>query len=301
MRERACNSKKAGKVEEADEEHPGPSLPSVLNNIPSVPKDDAMSGSVMLINGDETSGQDTVCDGVTRSPPDPKKQSSVVTEDVKSVQNHEGPSAQPENTNSCDALSMDNDMPTEVYDVARKQDGGKGHRLKLKKSKYFENSTKDTGSTDSRVLSREDEASVKKILDEGREESQMEEGIVMATKMAENSEELMDMMEDEVSPVFGQCSIGSSSSSSSRKAQSGSSTKKTDADGKTTFHTWFCNCYEIMTYPLYRALSIWSVLLFIFLPDLAQFFHFTFSRPSFKTALLLIITRLHPWHQLHSH
>ncbi|XP_011673826.2 E3 ubiquitin-protein ligase RAD18 [Strongylocentrotus purpuratus] len=230
MRERACNSKKAGKVEEVDKEHSGPTLPSVLNNIPPVPKDDAMPGSVTLINGDETSGKDTVCDGVTRSPPDPKKQLSAVTEDVKSVQNHGGPSAQPENANSCDALPLDNDMPTEVYDVARKQDGGKGSRLKLKKSKYFEDSTKGTGSADSRVLSQEDEASVKKILDEGREECQMEEGIVMATKMAENSEELMDMMEDEVSPVFGQCSIGSSSSSS-RKAQSGSSTKKADGDG----------------------------------------------------------------------
>lgn len=231
MRERACNSKKAGKVEEADKEQPGPSLPSV-NNVPSVPKDDAMPGSIMLINGDETTGQHTMCDGVTRSPQDPKKQSSAVTEDVKSVQNHEGPSAQPENTDSCDALPVDIDMPTEVYDVARKRDGGKGRRLKLKKSKYFEDST--AGSADSRVLSQEDEASVKKILDEGREESQMEEGIVMATKMAENSEELMDLMEDEVSPVFGQCSIGSSSSSS-RKAQSGSSTKKADGDGKTTF------------------------------------------------------------------
>ncbi|XP_054751911.2 E3 ubiquitin-protein ligase RAD18-like [Lytechinus pictus] len=203
-------TQKSGKVE-AEE---GPKLPSVTK-IPPATKADAMPGTSSTDSGDEVVEKNS--DGAARSPPNPEELLSTGRIDVKST----GPSDQLSSLNNSDVPPMDSHASTENIDVTERQDGAKLSRLKSKKSKYFTESTKDIDGTDSRISSPEVERLV-----EGREESAIKRCTVDGTKMAGNSEEQMDVTEDEISPVFGHCSIGSSSG----KAQSSSSVKTSDKD-----------------------------------------------------------------------
>ncbi|XP_041460910.1 E3 ubiquitin-protein ligase RAD18-like [Lytechinus variegatus] len=211
IRDRNQNSKKSGKAE-AEE---GPKLPSVTK-IPPATKDDAMPGTSSTDSGHEVVEKNN--DGAARTPPNPEEPLSTGRIDVKST----GPSDQLCSLDNSDVPPMDSHASTENIDVTERQEGAKLSRLKSKKSKYFTESTKDIDGTDSRISSPEVE-----LLVEDREESAIKKCTVERTEMAGNSEEQMDVTEDEISPVFGHCSIGSSSG----KAQSSSSVKKSDNDG----------------------------------------------------------------------